>query len=147
MLLPETTKIDNISALQGFAERLTGAIKDSEENFTKILFLDGPLGVGKTQLSKFILACLGYESEKVFSPTFTICNRYEFDEKLVLHIDLYRLDNEEEIYLAGLTDEIEDCDLAIIEWSEKFDRAIWGPGLKLKLDFVTETDRKIEILQ
>ena len=145
--LPEASIIEDLSGLQGFAENLTKTLVESEENFGKVIFLDGPLGVGKTQLSKFILAFLGYDAEKVFSPTFTICNRYEFDEKLVLHIDLYRLEQEEEIYLAGLTDEVDDSDLLIVEWSEKFDQSIWGPGLKLQMDFDSQQNRILKIIQ
>lgn len=81
-----------------------------------IVLLNGTLGAGKTQLSKYIAQCLEIK-EVVSSPTFIILNQYEIPNKGInlIHMDAYRLDKSSEIddYM-----EIIENNFAIIEWSK-----------------------------
>lgn len=83
-----------------------------------VVLLIGNLGAGKTTLAKGIVAGLGAAApEDVSSPTFTLIHEYS---PRVYHIDLYRLDREQQVATLGL-DEIFDREaVVLIEWGERF---------------------------
>ena len=81
--------------------------------------IDGPLGAGKTVLSKGILAALGYAGE-VTSPSYALVHNYEPPELsvAVAHADLYRLEDAEELHELGLAEE-QDERITLVEWAER----------------------------
>ena len=84
-----------------------------------IILLFGDLGAGKTRFTQGI--CYGLGLDKNFyirSPTFTLINEYP-GRLPIHHIDLYRIDNQEEIYSLGLEEILYNCGVTIIEWAEK----------------------------
>jgi tRNA threonylcarbamoyladenosine biosynthesis protein TsaE len=84
-----------------------------------LILLFGDLGAGKTCLTQGI--CLGAGLDKntyIRSPTFTLINEYQ-GEVPIFHIDLYRLETNEEIMNLGLEEIIYSNAITIIEWSEK----------------------------
>ena len=84
-----------------------------------IVFLDGDLGTGKTTLVKEIIFALGI-NEKVKSPTFTIIEPYELNNKNIYHIDLYRINDPSELEIIGLREYLNESEAIIfIEWPEK----------------------------
>ncbi len=84
-----------------------------------IILLFGDLGAGKTHLTQGICYGVGLdEGSYIRSPTFTLIN--EYPGKLpIYHIDLYRIDNQEEIYSLGLEEILFNQGVTIIEWAEK----------------------------
>src|SRR6478609_8178670 len=56
-----------------------------------LITLDGPLGAGKTALSKNLAQALGIPKEQITSPTFTLVNEYPEARIPLLHSDLYRM--------------------------------------------------------
>ena len=65
--------------------------------------LRGDVGAGKTTLVKGIAAALGAAAEEdVTSPTFTLVHEYEGTKVQLFHLDLYRLETEEQIAVLGL---------------------------------------------
>ena len=55
----------------------------------------------------------------VKSPTYTLCEEYELDELLFLHIDLYRSGDAEDIDLFDIDRDIKKQKIILIEWPEK----------------------------
>jgi len=56
---------------------------------------------------------------KKSSPTFSIVNEYESNAGMkILHFDLYRLNNPQELYDIGWYDYLSEADLLLIEWPE-----------------------------
>jgi tRNA threonylcarbamoyladenosine biosynthesis protein TsaE len=84
-----------------------------------IILLFGDLGAGKTHFTQGI--CYGLELKKdsyIRSPTFTLINEYS-GRFPIYHIDLYRIENQEEIYSLGLEEILFNQGITIIEWAEK----------------------------
>lgn len=105
-----------------------------------VVTLSGPLGVGKTQFVRAILASLGHSGE-VPSPTFAIAQPYEELDPPVWHVDLYRVDDPGELDELGL-DSLEEAVL-LVEWPERAGEASWPEALRLRLDFAEDGARRL----
>ena len=81
-----------------------------------VLALAGELGAGKTQFVKGLAVGLGVE-EPVTSPTFTLVHEHAG----LTHLDLYRLEQPEEVLAIGLDDYLESGSVTVIEWADKFE--------------------------
>ena len=109
-----------------------------------VIGLSGDLGAGKTQLVKGIARGLG-SPDRVHSPTFAILNEYRGGRFRFFHIDLYRLNNAEEVMGAGLEEYLINPDgVTVVEWIER-----WFPfapqGARLKLPNSTRIRRLVFI--
>lgn len=114
-----------------------------ESKFESIeIHLDGDLGTGKTFLTKSILKNSGWD-RTVKSPTYTLCEEYQFKKMLFLHIDLYRTEEAEDIDIFNLERKIVHKKIIIIEWPErlKTERLY---DLKINLEHL-ENSRKVKI--
>ncbi len=83
-----------------------------------IIFLKGPLGAGKTTLVRGLLKSLGY-SGPIKSPTYTLVECYEIQNKKIFHFDLYRLNHSQELLDIGFEDYLQADGVCLIEWPEK----------------------------
>ncbi len=109
------------------AEKLAGQLTGDE-----LILISGELGAGKTVFVRGLAAGLGVKSlDSVCSPSFTLVNIYRGKVDLV-HVDLYRLEDPEEIADLGLEDYLGSGVMAV-EWAER-----------LPADF--QTERMVEIL-
>ncbi len=90
-------------------------------NIPITIILEGDLGAGKTVFTKGFAQHLDI-TEELTSPTFTVMQQYSFwDNKILNHFDLYRLDVFEELFYIGIEDFLtNDSCINIIEWGEKF---------------------------
>lgn len=82
-----------------------------------LILLRGALGMGKTRLAQGVGQALGMG--RIKSPTFIIMNEHDGSLPL-LHVDLYRLDKEEEIDSLGIEEYLDDGYVAVVEWAEKW---------------------------
>ena len=107
------------------------------------LALTGTLGAGKTTLARGILEGLGY-GEEVPSPTFAIVQQYEPPETRipVAHIDLYRIEDPEEIPELGLEDTLIDGAM-IVEWPDRMPDSFWMDALRIELEITQEGNRRL----
>ena len=83
------------------------------------VLLHGDLGSGKSVFARGVARALGI-SGAMPSPTFTLLIPYQGREKLY-HFDLYRLNDPDEFYAAGLDEFIGGDGVALIEWPEMAD--------------------------
>jgi tRNA threonylcarbamoyladenosine biosynthesis protein TsaE len=84
---------------------------------TKTILFYGDMGVGKTTLIKAIVKALGGK-DKVTSPTFSLVNEYEVTNDTVYHFDLYRIEDEGEVFDIGIEDYLYSGHWVFIEWPE-----------------------------
>lgn len=87
-----------------------------------VLALCGPLGAGKTCLTRGIVAGLG-SAAVVTSPTFTLVHEYPGGRLPVSHFDFYRVASADELVAAGWDDHLDRNGVVIVEWADRF------PGL------------------
>jgi tRNA threonylcarbamoyladenosine biosynthesis protein TsaE len=83
----------------------------------RIVLLKGDLGAGKTTLVKEMAKALGCKDE-VSSPTFGIVNELTFDQNIGYHLDLYRIENPEELAQFGFEEYVNSEGYCFIEWPE-----------------------------
>ena len=81
------------------------------------IHLSGNLGAGKTTLVRGILQSTGWKGP-VTSPSYTLCEEYEFDTQLFLHVDLYRISESEDVEILDLDRKITKQKIIFIEWPE-----------------------------
>ena len=115
-----------------------------------IILMDGPLGIGKTFFSRAIInaRCLmdNLEIKEVPSPTFSIIQEYDLRYFSIFHLDLYRLENETDLFELGIPD-IFDENVIILEWPDLIKNFL--PSRFLSVSFFqhnnAENSRNIEL--
>ena len=86
-----------------------------------VIFLYGEIGTGKTTFTRFIINY--FESKNriknsdVLSPTFNIVYDYHVGKEKILHYDLYRLKNYNDIFQLGIFETSNEY-IKIVEWPE-----------------------------
>jgi tRNA threonylcarbamoyladenosine biosynthesis protein TsaE len=126
-------------AMMEFGARLAGIAESGS-----ILYLQGPLGAGKTTLVRGFLRGLGYPGG-VKSPTYTLVESYHLPSQTIHHFDLYRLANPEELEYIGLRDYLTEDAICLIEWPEKARRLLPDPLLCCRIAVVNHESRKITL--
>lgn len=106
---------DEEATLQ-FAAALARALPTDEEPL--VLYLHGDLGAGKTTLARGVLHAMG-EQGAVRSPTYALVAEYQPRGQRVLHLDLYRLADPEELIALGLGDYLPGSRLWLVEWPDR----------------------------
>ena len=84
-----------------------------------VLALRGELGAGKSVLARAIARGAGVTAPMP-SPTFNLLFRYETERGLTIsHLDLYRLEEPQEVWELGWRDLGEGNEIVLIEWPER----------------------------
>lgn len=111
--IPITIYLPDDSATTAFGALLANLLQAGDT-----VLLSGPIGAGKTHLSRaFIQAKLG-RLEDVPSPTFTLVQTYDAGGLDVWHADLYRLSHPDEVLELGLDSAFETA-ICFVEWPDR----------------------------
>jgi tRNA threonylcarbamoyladenosine biosynthesis protein TsaE len=121
----KTFSVNTIDSLKDVAVELLSLLKENQ-----VIALEGQIGAGKTTLVQQILRSMGID-ELDGSPTYSLINQYEspfFGS--VYHLDLYRLNDLEEVFDIGVEELLYQKCICLIEWPEKMmellpDNTIW----------------------
>ncbi len=114
-----------------------------------ILLLHGDLGAGKTTFVKGLAEGLEVKDD-ILSPTFTLMNVYQITNQELritnlVHVDTYRLKNEQELVDIGIEDYLGDPEtICVIEWPEKVPNLLKNKKtVKVTIEHFAEEKRKI----
>ncbi len=83
------------------------------------IHLNGDLGSGKTTLVRGILKYFNWK-DVVTSPSYTLCEEYEIKDKLLLHVDLYRINCGEDVEVLNLDRNTVLQKIIFIEWPRTY---------------------------
>lgn len=110
-----------------------------------LVLLTGELGAGKTTLAKGIISGLGVAAEEdITSPTFTLIHTFT-GPVTVFHVDLYRVSDVHDFDTLGLEDLFAEPAIVLIEWPDRMRLRTDWPVLRIGLEHVDESVRKITI--
>jgi len=110
-----------------------------------VVALIGPLGAGKTHLTRAIAVGLGIANPHVVtSPTFVLIQ--EYDARLpIFHFDAYRLTREAEFVELGVHEYYERGGVCVIEWADKVPAALPKERLEVRINITGAESRRVEV--
>ncbi|PIE45388.1 MAG: tRNA (adenosine(37)-N6)-threonylcarbamoyltransferase complex ATPase subunit type 1 TsaE [Gammaproteobacteria bacterium] len=131
--------ISELAQLDALAKQLASTIQHPAW-----VYLVGDLGTGKTTFAQRFIYHKGYH-DRVTSPTYAIMNDYLTDSGTVIHCDLYRLCDPEELYEIGAIELAqEQAAISLIEWPSKGQGVLPKPDYTLTFLF-TKRQRQLTI--
>lgn len=110
------TEAETVALAQTVAQAVAQSLAAGDGPFW--LALDGQLGAGKSFFARALLRAYGVEGI-IRSPTYTLIEPYQCQLGCVLHLDLYRLADPEEVIYLGLQEQAQEAALVMVEWPEK----------------------------
>lgn len=126
-----------------FAAALARALP--ADDLPLVLYLHGDLGAGKTTLARGMLHAMG-EQGAVRSPTYALVAEYHPQGQRVLHLDLYRLSDADELIALGLGDYLPGSRLWLVEWPDRGEYGGLPPADAHVFLEPTRTGRRVQIL-
>lgn len=110
-----------------------------------LVYFSGELGMGKTTLIRGILSGLGCR-QNIPSPTYTLVETYETERFWVNHLDLYRLEQSEDLETLGFRDMLDGRSVCLIEWPERGEGLLPTPSARVSIS-ASGTGRMVAIDQ
>ena len=114
-----------------------------------LLLLSGPMGAGKTEFVKTISHKLGVRD--VSSPTFAIHQNYQSSQHQIQHVDLYRLETEDEVESSGFWDLFAENDgMIVVEWPERVSMdhfPLNWPLIHIQIEILDSEKRRIQVFK
>jgi tRNA threonylcarbamoyladenosine biosynthesis protein TsaE len=111
-----------------------------------VLTLSGDLGSGKTTLARAIARGAGVTGA-IPSPTYNLLFRYptgrDFD---LVHVDLYRLDREEDVWELGWSELPAENEIVLIEWPARAQGVLPSPRWEISLTEADDTSLRRVVL-
>ena len=123
------------------------AFWESVEGKTVFAF-HGQMGAGKTTFIHALCDVKGVK-DVVGSPTFSIINEYEYNcegtKKVLFHMDLYRIKDEEEALRAGVEDALYSGYICLVEWPERAPSIFPENTVHVYIELVGDKTRRLKI--
>lgn len=99
----------------------------------QIYCLLGELGSGKTLFAQGFAEGIGIK-EPVNSPTFTLIQEYDEGRLPLYHFDVYRIEDEEEMYEIGYEDYFYGGGVCLVEWADLIEPLIPEDAVWIKIE-------------
>ena len=116
----------------------------NDKSLPKFIALYGDLGVGKTAFVRGFTSVFA-KNARVKSPTFALVNEYRGEALSVFHFDMYRIEDEDELYSIGFYDYQDRGGICLVEWSENIEYALPEEYLKAEISRTYRDDNERSI--
>ncbi|MCA9215010.1 MAG: tRNA (adenosine(37)-N6)-threonylcarbamoyltransferase complex ATPase subunit type 1 TsaE [Planctomycetales bacterium] len=126
------SEADTAALAQSFADACEESV---------LVGLSGTLGAGKTFFVRHFASRFGVEPDIVVSPTFTLCNEYNAARK-IYHLDLYRVNDEDEFFELGVEEMCSSGSVVFIEWSDRFLAHLPPNRIDITIEIVNAEQRR-----
>ena len=136
---------NSVEETEAFGAEL-GRMMAECKNTPAFIALYGDLGVGKTAFVRG-LASVVAPASAVRSPTFSIVNEYKSSNSSLFHFDMYRIEDEDELYSIGFYDYL-DRGICVVEWSENIPFALPDSYIRVEISKTSQErpdERKISV--
>lgn len=135
----------NTEETESIGRKLGFALKKADIR-RLFIALKGEMGVGKTAFTRGFADAFAVSS--VRSPTYTVVNEYKGDSLSIFHFDLYRLEDEDDLYSIGFDDYLSREGLILCEWTEKIPEIVPPDAVTVCIRHTqnSENEREINIL-
>jgi tRNA threonylcarbamoyl adenosine modification protein YjeE len=108
-----------------------------------VLALRGELGAGKSVFARAIARGAGVTGG-IPSPTFNLLFRYETPRGVtVSHLDLYRLEDREEVWELGWRELGDGNEIVLIEWPQRAEELLPGRRWDIRIEAGSSDDTRI----
>ncbi len=135
--------MDSKFKLADIEEAAAGFLKIVQQ--PAVIAFHGEMGAGKTTFISALCRRLQVTSA-VSSPTYAIINQYKTEAgKPVYHLDLYRLEDEEEALMAGVEECFYSGNWCLVEWPDKAPGLLPANTIHCYLTSVGDNERKLQI--
>jgi tRNA threonylcarbamoyladenosine biosynthesis protein TsaE len=124
-----TRPLPDEAAVQALAAEFSGRLPAPF-----VIYLRGDLGAGKTTFARALIRALGF-SGHVKSPTYGLLETYPVAGRVVLHLDLYRIEQAAELEYLALTDLFGEDALLLVEWPERGAGFLPPADLDMRFDY------------
>ncbi len=115
----------------------------------KVVTFKGEMGSGKTTLISELCKQIGV-TDHVSSPTFAIINEYAYlSDRLnsaLFHIDLYRMEDEDEARRAGIEECLYSGKLCFVEWPQRVPSIMPDEFIQVELEYDGQARRRIRVV-
>jgi len=109
----------------------------------RVIAFSGDLGAGKTTFIQALCRQLGVEAE-VTSPTFALVNEYFTTAgESIFHFDLYRIEDQGELFDLGYEEYFFSGSWCFIEWPELAEDLIPEDSLRVKIEVMPDETRQL----
>ncbi|PID60841.1 MAG: tRNA (adenosine(37)-N6)-threonylcarbamoyltransferase complex ATPase subunit type 1 TsaE [Gammaproteobacteria bacterium] len=121
-----------------------GSARDEPAESGVVVHLVGDLGAGKSVLARAMLHALGVEGT-IRSPTYTLVEQYESPFGMLVHMDLYRLADPEELYYLDIGEFLATARLVLIEWPSRGSGVLPEPDLVIEIRIGGDNLRQLRL--
>jgi len=108
----------------------------------RVFALSGDLGAGKTTMIRYFCNALNVE-DIVQSPTFSLINEYSSARGPVYHMDLYRIEQPEEVFDFGYEEYFYSGNYCFVEWPEIIEDLLPANTAWIRISVAGRGQRKI----
>lgn len=122
---------------QEVASKLAALVEEGD-----LILLVGELGAGKTTFVQGFGKALGVP-EPITSPTFTLAREYEGHRLTIHHLDVYRLEQIDEVLDLALPELLDSESVTLIEWGDAIIPALPAEYLEVRVEYGDDDNERV----
>ena len=129
-------EVSSVEETWALAKQLAAELKPGD-----VVRLEGDLGAGKTTFVQGLAAALGVAG-RVTSPTFCLVQEHRGAGVFLVHMDLYRLRNEDDVLAIGWEDYLAEGAIVAVEWPERAGSLIPNDAIRVTFTHLDGDERR-----